>query len=59
MGEVLDDEFKQIISRMKPHAKKLPQKSGEFDHILFTSHTEERSKVTSWIKKLLAVKIEK
>ncbi len=39
MGEVLDDEFKQIISRMKPHAKKLPQKSGEFDHILMYKTT--------------------
>lgn len=29
MEEVVDIEFKQIISKMKPHAKNLPQRSGE------------------------------
>lgn len=40
----LDDRFRQLISDMKPHTKGLPYKS------------EERHKVTLWIKKLLAIK---
>ena len=66
----LDEEFKRIAAEMKPHAKKLPQKSSEeqFTYFLNIAHpiisikilnTAERHKVTLWIKKLLGVKYEK
>ena len=29
MDAGLDEEFKRIVAEMKPHAKKLPQKSSE------------------------------
>ena len=40
MDAGLDEEFKRIVAEMKPHAKKLPQKSSEerFTYFLNIAH---------------------
>jgi hypothetical protein len=68
MDAGLDEEFKCTVAEMKPHAKKLPQKSSERTNFLNIAHliisvtfvyAAERHNVTLWIKKLLGVKYEK
>lgn len=69
MDAGLDEEFKRIVAEMKPHVKKLPQKSSEERHFsnycalhlinVMILHAAERHEVTLWIKKLLGVKYEK